>query len=796
MNNERSQKSRSLAGPEYFHRRGGPKTHPQCWLIFGSLVLLAVSAVAEDRIALSGHVPLQLRNAAKLERAPADETVQMSLVVRLDPVLMTQVFDQIYGPGAPANKHFLSSAEFAQQFGLAEKREKLADFARANGFTVDLADNQPESLVVKVSGGAGLVENAFGIELHHYRGPDGRVFRAHETEPTIPASLAPHLNAVLGLTNNHGLRHPYIRMGSRARSRAPHGFSGSYLGLLTPTDIKSVYGLGSVSLNGSGQSVALFELDGYDPSDITAYENQFDLPAAPINFVGVDTIGTTPRCGGNQDKSCTGTEAGVDDGMGEVSLDIEMVEALAPGVSQIRVYEAPNTDQGVIDGYAKIASENIAKSVSTSWGVNESLEGLSAATSESGIFYQMSVQGQSMYAASGDCGAYDTQDGNGNCTPTGMTGYNVDDPASQPYVTGAGGTTLAGSLASPTETAWNTFVGAPFPSHPGATGGGVSLYWPIPSWQVGLAGISSTHFRNVPDVALNADPDNSPYALYFDGGWYYGGGTSAVAPLWAAFTALINQRRVAVGLGFFGFANPTLYQQGAGSSYHDLFNDVTTGDNGTGGGGFAAGVGYDNDTGLGSFKGSALFDAMTEIPPPSIVRQPSNRTVEPGQTATFTVQATSIGLIYQWQIKEPGVGVTDIPGAVGSSYITPPVTMGEDQTQFDCVVHNASGTVTSNAATLTVKFPSDLSNVLIFPNPWDRRKHVGYPMRFTGLPDGATVKLFTVSGHFLRELHPSGGLAEWDLANDSGQSAASGYYLYLITDAQGSRITGKIAIIR
>ena len=337
----------------------------------------------------------------------------------------------------------------------------------------------------------------------------------------------------------------------------------------------TAYNLTGVSANGSNQVIALFELGAYLASDITEYANYFGLPSPKLTNILVDG----------------GSGSAID---AEVTLDIELAIALAPQ-SQIYVYEGPNSNQGVLDTYNRIATDNLAKQVSTSWGMSESLENAQYLQAESAIFLQMAAHGQTIYAAAGDSGAYDDY-------PT-LT-LEVDDPASQPYVVGVGGTRLtvnSTSGAYSNESVWNNGQGN------GAGGGGVSTAWPLPSWQTNISTVSSKTHRNVPDVALNADP-NTGYSIYYNGQWTTYGGTSCAAPLWAAFTACINQERLATQKPALGFANPLLYTIGTGSSYSANFHDVTSGNNLH----YAAGPGYDNASGWGSFNGANLFASLTQ----------------------------------------------------------------------------------------------------------------------------------------------------------------------------------------
>jgi kumamolisin len=436
-------------------------------------------------------------------------------------------------------------------------------------------DDDPRGMVVSVSGEAGAVERAFGVQLNHYTAPDGRRYRSSEGEPSIPSNVAPHLRMVLGLSDLSGVLRRHGRPAPALHSKAITGTGA--LGGLSPIDIRTIYGLTSTPLTGAGQTVAIFELDGYSASDINTYATTFGLPAPSLTFIGVD--GTTNHAG-----SATA----------EVCGDIEMVMSVTGSGLAIKVYDGPNTSQGVYDIYNRIATDNSASAISTSWGAFELNWSSTFLNNESQVFQRLATQGQSIFAASGDSGAYDD----------GST-ISVDDPASQPYVTGVGGTSLSGTVANATETTWN---GGSIAA--GASGGGVSTVWSIPSYQNGVAGKSSTTMRNVPDVALNADP-NSGVSIYFSGGWHVYGGTSFAAPIWAGFTALINQERAAGSLPPLGFANAALYPLGTGGTYGSLFRDITSGNNLF----YSAGTGYDNATGWGSFRGAAMLAQFAPRPP-------------------------------------------------------------------------------------------------------------------------------------------------------------------------------------
>jgi kumamolisin len=618
-------------------RRALAKLKKKGLFLFLSLsIILSVGTcfATGNLVALQGHVSSRIRTAAKIDRVSSSDIVNLSLVVNLDQGLLSQTLSQLYGPNAPKNKTFLTPIQFAQKFNLAQKRQLIKNFAAAAGLTLSAPD-EPNSLIVKVSGPTNVVERALSLHLYHYRSASGQVFRANDSNPMIPSSLTPHLLAVIGLSNFRGALKPHLAFPVSSRpgvmgKLSPHQLSkmtGPGPGL-APADIQTVYGL-SEPLNGSGQTLALLELDGYNPSDISAYESQFGLPNTLVTFKSID--GQANLCGPNQDQTCNSITAASDSGMTEVALDIELMIALASGASNILVYTPPNTTQKVLDAYSQMATDDAAKIISTSWGVDEEDAGGAYMASEATIFQQMATQGQAIFAAAGDNGAYDAAgmtDSNGN--PVAWAGNLLtDDPASQLYVTGVGGTSLSGTIASHTEAVWNNASGA--------GGGGVAnyvsgvTYWPIPNYQNGISGNFSQSYRNVPDVALNADPNSAPYSIYVGANWLLVGGTSAAAPLWAAFMALVNQQRSAP----LGFANPSLYQIATSTNYSSNFNDITSGSNGY----YNASTGYDNASGWGSFKGNALIDTLSNLTAPqNLVKevQISNNPIRPKQGISNT----------------------------------------------------------------------------------------------------------------------------------------------------------------
>ena len=547
--------------------------------LFACVLALSASAVAAQSVSLQGHLPPILGSAQRLDRVAAGDQVSLALVLPLrNQDRLTDLLHRLYAPGDPLYRQYLTPDTFARQFSpTPADYEAVIAFAQAQGLTV--TGTHVNRTVVDVSGNAQAVENAFGVQLHRYQVNGGRIFRAPSSEPQIPVQLVGRLAAVVGLDTaavwqTHNRERPAAPASTPHALVVPLGIGSGPGGGLAPTDIKTAYNLNAVSASGTGQTLGLFELAGYTASDITSYESYFGLPNVPLQNVLVDSYSGAPGSGAD-----------------EVTLDIELQIAVAPSISKIYVYEGPNSNAGVVDTYNRIATDNLAKSISTSWGLAENSSSASTRGSENQAFQQMAAQGQSIFAASGDSGAYDNR-----------STISVDDPASQPYMTGVGGTSLATNGAGgswKSETTWN---GGSIAN--GAGGGGVSTVWSKPSYQ-STFGTSST-FRNVPDVSLDADPYTG-YAIYFNGAWNIYGGTSCAAPVWSAFVACVNQGRVAAAKSTLGFANTLIYQIGAGSRYGTDFHDIA--DNSTNLY-YHATTGYDNATGWGTINAGLFTDLV------------------------------------------------------------------------------------------------------------------------------------------------------------------------------------------
>jgi kumamolisin len=323
--------------------------------------------------------------------------------------------------------------------------------------------------------------------------------------------------------------------------------------------------------------VAIIELGGgFRPQDLETYFSRLGVATPTVTAVSVDH-------GANQP---TGDPNGPD---GEVMLDIEVVGAVAGGAS-IAVYFAPNTDAGFLDAVTTAMHDTVRKPsvISISWGSSESSWTSQAMTAMDQAFQAAAALGITVCAASGDGGSSDGASGGT---------AQVDFPASSPFALGCGGTSLRAVRNQITsEVVWNDAIAGG-----GAGGGGVSVFFPVPSWQQGLAATSSAGTRNplsgrgVPDVAGDADPQTG-YQVRIDGTDTVIGGTSAVAPLWAGLIALAN----ALNGRTAGYVNPLLYANPS------ALRDITEGNNGA----FAAAAGWDACTGLGTPIGQELAKVM------------------------------------------------------------------------------------------------------------------------------------------------------------------------------------------
>ncbi|HWE85818.1 MAG TPA: S53 family peptidase [Terracidiphilus sp.] len=464
---------------------------------------------------------------------------------------------------APENQDkFINHSDFARTYGADPAHiDKIRQFARENHLQALERGDETLRRTITLTGTAAAMEKAFSVELIEYEHENG-TYRGHTGAIHLPEEYASYVSGVFGL-DDRPVAKPHFRYRGANRTFGARASNISY----TPAQVARLYGF-PANADGAGQTIGLIELGGgYRPVDINEYFQGLGLQAPTVKSVAVDHANNRPTTVHSAD--------------GEVMLDIEVAGAVAPGV-KIAVYFAPNTERGFQDALSTAIHDELNRpsAISISWGsaeinwTSQSIQNFTQVAQEAGLL------GITIAAASGDSGSSDGVDDGKN---------HVDFPASCPYVLAAGGTRLlSANSAITSETAWNDGAQG------GATGGGYSTVFARPAWQA--TDVTQPN-RGVPDVSGNADPETG-YNILVDGQQMVVGGTSAVAPLWAGLSVLLNQklnRRV-------GFVNPSLYSLDESSN----FRDVTMGNNGA----FAASYGWDPCCGLGSPQGAQLAQAM------------------------------------------------------------------------------------------------------------------------------------------------------------------------------------------
>jgi len=458
-------------------------------------------------------------------------------------------------------RRYLSREEFSSANALdPDDLAKIEEFAHEHGLTI--VKVSPESSSISLSGTVTELSEAFGTKLSLYDSPTGK-YRGRDGPIQVPADLASIIVGVFGLDDRHVFRPHSIRLDEQGESIRAKAATVSY----TPPQLAKLYNF-PIGLDGTNQCIGIIELApcGYKAADIQAYFKMLNITQPRIIAISVDGAHNQPGY----------------DADGEVVLDIEIAGAIAHK-AKIAVYFAPNTDKGFLDAVNAAVHDRINKPtvISISWGAPEIEWTSQAMQAMDQAFQAACALGVTVFCASGDDGSRDNVNDN---KP------HVDYPASSPHVTGCGGTTLDASG----ETTWS------------GTGGGISDFFPLPSWQSNAhvppsANSGGKGGRGVPDISGDADP-NTGYIIILNGKKYVYGGTSAVAPLWAGLIALINQK-----LGKpVGCLNSLIYN---GRAMPLAFRDITVGNNGA----YHAGPGWDPCTGLGTPHGDKLLQDLSKL---------------------------------------------------------------------------------------------------------------------------------------------------------------------------------------
>jgi subtilase family serine protease len=634
-------------------------------------LLSIVSAVcqAQSQSLLTRHVRDVTLNgrARSVGRLAPTETMRLSLVLPLrNPLALENFLQELYDPSSRSYRRYLTVEEFTAKYGPSqEDYDTVIRFAEANGLTV--VGTSRNRVNVDVTGPVANIEKAFHLTMGLYMHPtENRTFHAPDREPTV--SLPFQLWHIAGLDNYSiphpaGLHHRNLSAGSNATTGS--GPSASFLG----SDMRAAY-YGGTALTGAGQSLGLLEYYGTDLADLNTYfSNIGQTNHVPVTLLSTD--GTSTTCLASQ--GCDDTEQ---------TLDMTQALGMAPGLSSLVVYVG-SSDSAIFNAMATASPLNAQLSSSWTWTPADP-------NIDNPYFQEFAAQGQNLFQASGDSGAWNS----------GSQIYPADDV----YVTSVGGTDLTTSSAGgpwSSETAWVD------------GGGGISPDgFAIPSWQTtaasGCSSCSKTN-RNGPDVSANA---NFTFYVCADQSGCTAnnyGGTSFAAPMWAGYLALVNQQSVANGNKPVGFINPSLYAIGEGSSYGSDFHDIVSGSNG-----YSATTGYDLATGWGSPNGTGLINALagsSSSPGFSLSASPSSVTVTQGGSGNSTITSTvtggfnsSISLSATGQPTGVTVGFspTSITGA-GTSTMTLTVAASTATGTYPITVRGTSGSTTqTTTVTLTV----------------------------------------------------------------------------------------------
>ena len=466
----------------------------------------------------------------------------------------------------------LSREEYLNTHGATQAAmDQVRTLAARHGLTLVHEDRAARRVWLR--GTAQQLEQTFGVQLNDYEHtappPAGSYFHSFTGKISVPEPESAVIETVLGL-DTRPIARPHIRWLSQIVKANPNAAENSF----TPPQVAQAYDY-PTTVNGAGQCIALIELGGgFEESDIETYFGQLGITPPTVVAVPVDGGTNAP-----------GDPNGAD---GEVALDIQVAGSIAPG-ARIAVYFTPNTNQGFQDAISAAIHDTTSKPsvISISWGGPESSWDTSSLSSFDNTLQSAAALGVTITVASGDSGSSDGVSDGAN---------HVDFPSSSPHVLGCGGTALdISNGVRSSETVWNDQS-----QGGGASGGGVSSFFALPSWQSGAnvpAPDGGQGGRGVPDVAGDASPETG-YQILVDGQSAVVGGTSAVAPLWAALVALVNQQ---TGRNA-GFLNPALYGGGEAN-----FNDITSGTNGS----YKAAAGWDPCTGLGSPDGQKIATLVT-----------------------------------------------------------------------------------------------------------------------------------------------------------------------------------------
>ena len=740
---------------------------------------------------LHGHVPVPgLKAKGDL---PGTNELRMAIGLPLhNPEALKAFMDQLYDPKSPGYRQFLTQNEFDARFGpTLEDYAAVKAFAVSNGLTI--LETCSNRIVLDVSGPALAVEKAFHVKLHVYRHPtENRDFYAPDTEPTVDAALP--VADVQGISDFPKPHPHFVVKDTTASAHPKNGTAPDGSGDLFGNDFRNAYAPG-VALTGAGQSVCLFEADAFTNSDIAAYANAAGNGRNNIVLQTVLVDSFRGRAGS---------------GNLEVCLDIEMAMSMAPGLTKIIVVEGNPRNYIPNDILNSMLSfSSTAKNLSSSWGWDGG-----PSTTTDNIFTNMAAVGQTFFNASGDSCAFTA----GSSSVNGVDNPSIPNgPSSSPIITQVGGTTMTmnGSGASYAgEVVWNwgTEIGS---SEDGVgSSGGVSSSYSIPPWQAGVANLvaagGSTSFRNIPDVAADAD---NVYVKYGNGKSTDGiGGTSCAAPLWAGFMALVNQQAAANSNPPVGFVNPALYSIASGPNYSTCFNDVTSGNNtwSSSPSLFVAGTGYDLCTGLGSPGGANLISALSGAPIliQGLVVLPGNGFSASGMIGgPFNVTSQAYTLTNQgsssltWGVNNSASWLSATPsgGVLAGGAQTPmTISLTSTATNLGFGVYTANVVVTNSAGpATTIPFTLRVGQSIVSNGGFETGDFSDWTLAATAQYDFVTTtSTFVHSGSDGAQLGQSGSLGTLtqSIATTAGQNYLLSFWLLNPSNVNGATPNQFVAL--
>jgi len=685
-------------------------------LLIGSLVTV-VNTVCDGQ----SLPPLTRHMREATLKAQAGTTARLAPTQNMRIVLVLPIRDQagldsflqdVYSPSSPNYRHFLTVDEFTARFGPTQADyDAVIQFAETNGLTV--VGTSRNRMNVDVAGSVANIEEAFHLKMGVYQHPsENRTYFGPDREPT--PDLMVRLWRVAGLDNYSTPHANIVRRNANANvnpnATTGSGPSSSFLG----SDMRAAY-YGGTALTGAGQSLGLLEYYGTDLADLNKYfANVGQTNHVPVTLLSTD--GTSTSC---TSPACDDTEQ---------TLDMTQALGMAPGLSNLVVYVG-SSDAAIFNAMATASPLNAQLSSSWTWTPADP-------SVDNPYFQEFAAQGQNLFQASGDSGAWKSS----------SSIYPADDA----FLTTVGGTDLNTTGAGGNWSSESAWVDG---------GGGISPdRYAIPSWQTSAAstcGDCSTLYRNGPDVSANAnftfyvcaDQSSCTANLY--------GGTSFAAPMWAGYLALVNQQAVANGNHTVGFINPALYSIGLGSNYNTDFHDINNGSDG-----YPATIGYDLATGWGSPNGSGLITALagsSSTPGFSLSASPGSVSVVQGSSGNSTITSTVTGgfnsAISLTASGQPaGVTVsfnpTSISGA-GNSTVTMNVASSTVTGTYVITVKGTSGSATTTT-TVTLKVTGTNPNFSITAAP------ASITISRSGSGTGTSTITTTTSGGFNSAISLSG----------------------------------------